>query len=532
MDALAIVQFGFAPALASALLHALWQDTLLAVAAWCALATLARASAALRHAVAMGFLLAMVLVPALAFVRFWQQPGTQVNAGLLPAVTAPRIDAIPGVFVQESGPVAGVLTLLWLLGVALMLLRHCGGLQLVGALARRPYVALPEEWLQRVEALQRALGISRAVTVRLAQDVVAPFTARLLRPVIWLPLALLTRLPAEQLEALLAHELAHIRRLDWLWNGVQCVVEALLFFHPGVWWLGRRIRQEREHACDDLAVAACGDAIALAEALVALERQRPSIPRLVLAAQGGSLMQRITRLISGSPLSGPPSRGRTAARIGLVVLLAAGVLVVAQAGISGSRPDLHISSTTDGVLGPGDVREITANGLDKQRTYRASVDAQGRLTEVYREDGQVRPIDGRVRAWVTEVSRLSAPPPLPPLPGAPPAPPAPPALHALPAPPEPPPPPEVAESVVFQSLLRVVAADPGVIAKLGSPVVLASKDVDGYINMVDDDTPHASADLDVSFALRGPKGQASVQVDAQLDDGQWSLDPVVFKSAR
>ena len=85
---------------------------------------------------------------------------------------------------------------------------------------------------------------------------------------------------------------------------------------------------------------------------------------------------------------------------------------------------------------------------------------------------------------------------------------------------------------MFQSLLRVVAADPGVIARLGSPVVLASNDVDGYINMVDDDTPHAGADLDVTFALRGPKGQAKVKVDAQLDDGQWSLDPVVFKNAR
>lgn len=196
METLAIGQFGFAPALASALLHALWQDALLAVAAWCALAALARASAAWRHTVGMGFLLAMVLVPAVEFLRFWQLPGAQINAGLLPAITAPVSGAIPGVLVQESAPAAGWLSLLWLLGVAVMLLRHCGGLQLVNALARRPFESLPTEWQQRVDALQRALGITRTVTVRLAQDVVAPFTARLLRPVIWLPLALLTRLPA------------------------------------------------------------------------------------------------------------------------------------------------------------------------------------------------------------------------------------------------------------------------------------------------------------------------------------------------
>ncbi|MGQ0799350.1 MAG: M56 family metallopeptidase [Pseudomarimonas sp.] len=520
MGALASVQFGFAPALAAALLHALWLNTLLAVAAWLALVAMARASAAQRHAVAMGFLLAMALLPTLAFLRFWQVPGTQVNAGLLPVVTAPRIEAIPGLFVQESGQLAGLLTLLWLAGVTLMLLRHCGGLQWINALTRRPYASLPADWQRRVDALRGAFGITRTVTVRLAQDVVAPFTARLLRPVIWLPLALMSRLSAEQLEALLAHELAHVRRLDWLWNGVQCVIEALLFFHPGVWWLSRRIRQEREHACDDLAVAACGNAIALAEALVALERQRPTFPRLVLAAQGGSLMQRISRLLSDSP-SGPPPRGRAGARIALIVLLSAGGLLVAQVGVSASRPELRITSTTEDELGVGDVREITATGLDKQRTYRASVDAHGRLTEVYHEDGQLRPIDDQVRAWVNEVSRLRTPPPPPPIPLPP--------LPALPAPPAPPTPPEVTDSVVFQSLLRAVTADPGVIASLGIPVVLAGNDVDGSIT-IGEGGQNAAADVEVRFALSGPKGSASVQVIGQRVEGQWSLRPVVLAS--
>jgi hypothetical protein len=103
-------------------------------------------------------------------------------------------------------------------------------------------------------------------------------------PVIWLPLSLLVQLLREQ-AALLAHELAHIARMDWLWNGLQCVLEFAVL-PPRGWWLGRRIRQEREHACDDV-VAVCGDAICWPKPRSA-PRHRHTTPRLVLAAQGGS----------------------------------------------------------------------------------------------------------------------------------------------------------------------------------------------------------------------------------------------------
>lgn len=515
MDTLALMQWSFAPALASALMHSLWQVTLLALGAAIALAALSRASAALRHTTAMGFLLAMVGVPMSTFVRIWQQPAVRINEGWLPAISAPQLDAVTGGFVQQSSPIAPWLALLWLCGVGVMLLRRFGGWRLLGALERHPFEFLPAEWQHRVDALRAAFGITRTVVVKLSADVVVPFTARLLKPVIWLPLSLLTQLPREQVEALLAHELAHIARMDWLWNGVQCVIESLLFFHPAAWWLGQRIRQEREHACDDLAVLACGDAIALAEALAQLERHRHPTPQLVLAAHGGSLMQRIARL-----LSGPPSRGRWGARAGLVVLVASGVLLVSQVGITGQgRPGLRIHSTTDGVLRPGDVREIRSTGLDTVRYYRGSVNAQGRLLEVYKEDGQVRSLDKDSRRWVAEVTRLSVPP-APPLP---PMPPAPPTLPMPPMPPAPPEPPAIVDEAVFQSLLRVVAADPTVVARLGSPVVLASNDVGGRIDIDAD-----GAEMDVTFALRGPKGRSNVHVDAELDDGKWSMDRLDF----
>jgi beta-lactamase regulating signal transducer with metallopeptidase domain len=520
MDSLAALQFGLAPALATALLHALWQDTLLALAAWLALAAMARSSASLRHAVAMAFLLAMLALPALRFVRYWQAPALAVNEGLLPAVTLPQVDGAQGLFVQASSPVALVCALLWVAGAVLMLLRHAGGWRLVSALEKHPFEVLPGHWQRRVDAMRAAMGITREVAVRLSQDVVGPFTARLFRPVVWLPLSLITQLPREQVEALLAHELAHVARMDWLWNGVQCVVESLLFFHPAAWWLGKRIRAEREHACDDLAVAACGDAIALAEALAQLERQRQPAPRLVLAAHGGALMQRITRLVSG-----PPSRGRWGTRAGIAVLVAAGAVLAVQAGVTGHmRPGLRIRSTTDGVLGPGDMREISAHGLDGDRYYRADVDANGRLTEVYKRGGQVRPLDANARRWLAEVTRLSVPP-------APPLPPPPPPLANLPAPPPPPAPPEppsITDAAAFKSLLRVLAADPAVVARLGTPVAMASNDVRGRLDFDGDAEPDGSANL--TFDLSGPKGRTTVRVDGDLSNGVWSLEPIQFVS--
>jgi beta-lactamase regulating signal transducer with metallopeptidase domain len=121
-----------------------------------------------------------------------------------------------------------------------------------------------------------------------------------LRPVILVPASALTGLSAEQLEALLAHELAHIKRYDYLINLIQTAVETLLFYHPAVWWLSAQIRQEREHCCDDLAVATCGDVLIYARALAELEQLRSLAPGLAVAANGGALINRIQRLI-GSP---------------------------------------------------------------------------------------------------------------------------------------------------------------------------------------------------------------------------------------
>ena len=487
MAPLAATQYGLTAALASALLHALWQGALLAIAAALVLRAMDRASAAARHNVAMAFLVATAALPALQALGLWQGPDA-TGDGLLPALTAPRTGGAVDSLVQQSSPVAAAVVLAWLAGVVLMAARHLAGLRALAAMERAAHAALPPALVQRLEELRAALRIRRPVLVRLSDRAPGPCTARLLRPIVWLPLSLVTRTPADQLEALLAHELAHIARRDWLWNGVQCVIESLLFFHPAVWWLGRRIRQEREHACDDLAVAACGDPVALAEALAGLEQARQPL-RLALAAQGGSLLQRVSRL-----LSGPPSRGRWGPLAVLGALAVAGALLVTQIALAGGQlPDLQVTASTAGELRPGDFRQIVANGIDGQRFYRASLDAQGRLTEIYRKDGQARPIDAGVRRWLAEVSSLSLLSPHAPQ------------AAGFAGPPD--------------ALMALIARHPAVLARFGAPAAWTGRPLNGNVRLHD----RGRGEADFRIELVGPGGIATAAVKAEQIGGAWTI---------
>jgi beta-lactamase regulating signal transducer with metallopeptidase domain len=379
----------FAPALAFALLHSLWQGALLAAAAALTLRAMPRATAAARHSVAMGFLVAMVLAPA-AQLAIYANSDAPLQPGPLLAV----LDARLGAFA------APLMVAAWVAGVAFMVARHWVGFRTIVAMERERYLDLPKEWLDRAERVRRALGAANTVAVRLSEAVVTPCVTHISRPIIWLPATFIARMPAKQLEALIAHELAHVVRRDRLWNGLQNAIEAVLFYHPAVWWLGKRIRQEREHACDDLAVAACGDAIALAEVLADLERARHATSRVRLAANGGALLQRVTRLLGETPLR---ARRGVLAMLGATAIVCA--LLMGQVGVGGGQPhDLHVESSTSGPLGPGDYREIRAIEDGIERYYRASVDRQGRLTEEYQENGRARLIDADVRAWLEGLS--------------------------------------------------------------------------------------------------------------------------------
>jgi hypothetical protein len=157
-----------------------------------------------------------------------------------------------------------------------------------------------ERWQEMLIQLTRRLQISR--TVRLCESIVAevPTVIGWIRPVILVPVSAFVGLSPQQIEALLAHELAHIRRYDYFVNLLQTAIETLLFYHPAVWWVSRQVRTEREHCCDDIAVELCGNVLTYARALAELEELRGDtvMPQLAVAADGGgSLLKRIQRLV-------------------------------------------------------------------------------------------------------------------------------------------------------------------------------------------------------------------------------------------
>ena len=127
-----------------------------------------------------------------------------------------------------------------------------------------------------LQKLGARIGLSRPVRLLVSALVQAPTVVGWLRPVMLVPVGALGGLPPEHLEALLLHELAHIRRHDYLVNILQSVAEALLFYHPAVWWVSVHIRAERELCCDDVAVSVSGDAFTYARALAQLEQYRPA----------------------------------------------------------------------------------------------------------------------------------------------------------------------------------------------------------------------------------------------------------------
>jgi len=187
---------------------------------------------------------------------------------------------------------------IWICGVSVFYLRALGGWLVARRLRRRGVCPAPDPWQRRLEQLGARLRMSKPVALLESCLAEVPVVVGCLRPAILLPVGMLAGLPAAHVDAILLHELAHIRRRDYLVNLLQTLVEGLLFYHPAVWWISSVIRTERENCCDDLA-AGEKNVLEYAAALTALEMSRHTADGTALAATGGDLVSRIRRLLYG-----------------------------------------------------------------------------------------------------------------------------------------------------------------------------------------------------------------------------------------
>jgi beta-lactamase regulating signal transducer with metallopeptidase domain len=245
----------------------------------------------------------------------------------------------------------------WLLGVACLSTRTIGGWRLVERLRRSAIVEPPESVRVNFARLCKRFDITRHVTLRISPSVAGPLAMGIVRSLVILPASALVALTPAQLEAVLAHELAHVRRADYLWNLMQTMVETLFFFHPAVWWLGRRLRRQRELCCDDVAVHSCADPLIYATALLRLEERRRQHLNLAMALDGhapsSGLRARISRVLDETSGDENPSGPLPLAAICAVFLL---VLLTVPQLFAGLRKNMQTeTATTAGSTSPASI---------------------------------------------------------------------------------------------------------------------------------------------------------------------------------
>lgn len=317
------------------LLHFLWQGTVVAALLAVVLARLRHATATTRYQLACAAMGLMAVLPLATWLILdgssWL-PSTHGSAGSVTRGISPS-DAAPELAAEAFNlPWRGSVMLVWILGAVGFGVRLIGGWWQARRLTERNVVPLGEPWAARLRELARRLEVSRPVRLLESGVVSAPLVLGWLRPVILMPVGLVTSLTPGEVDAILAHELAHLRRHDYLVNLGQRVIEALLFYHLAVWWVSERIRAERENCCDDLAAQAVGDGRVVARALVALAEREVGIPALALAADGGALGERVRRLLGAESVGGRTGIGRRLLQVaGVGLLVLGGAWAISQA---------------------------------------------------------------------------------------------------------------------------------------------------------------------------------------------------------
>ncbi|MVM32172.1 M48 family metalloprotease [Spirosoma sp. HMF4905] len=300
-------------ALGWTLLHALWQGFALVLPVAVTLHLLRNKSSMLRYRVSVLTLLTQLLASGATFI--WYYEPVVDNQPIAPSTAIHYARLVKWQTVTQNLPWhqqtqlflenhLSQFVLIYLIGVALFGLRLTGGWVYLQRLSKTATKPTTQNWTQLTNRLRSALAIKAVVQVRESARITVPMVVGVLKPVLLLPIGLATSLSMREIEAVLAHELAHIKRHDYAVNLLQSVVEVLYFFHPALWWLSARVREEREHCCDDLAVQVCGgNGRILAQALARVEELRlmnlDQTPALAMAfaSKRQHLLHRVRRVL-------------------------------------------------------------------------------------------------------------------------------------------------------------------------------------------------------------------------------------------
>jgi bla regulator protein BlaR1 len=402
-------------ALGWTVLHSLWQALLVTLVVAGGMILLQKQGARWRYRFANAGLLTIVALAGITF--FMSYYGAVETAIVLDSATGAAgtvhvVEQPAGfwqVFETYFNDHMPLIVVVWFMGMVVFLLRMLGGLAYVEYLKNRFTGELPASWQDQLEQLSNKLSLKRKVRLLESALVTVPMVIGWLKPVILIPVGAVNGLTMEQAEAVLAHELAHISRNDFLWNLLQSLVEVLFYFNPAVWWLSAVIRNERENCCDDVALELCENRLVYAKALVEIQEQNKNRkPGMALAFSGRrrQMLNRISRI-----LNHPQNKSKIMEKFVITSLLLLAVLGISMSeyrNVEKHEPieELSITAWVSDNDQFTETIEITATLAKEaiadvdtlpQGKNRLIVEREDEKMEVEIEDGQIKSlkVDGK-----------------------------------------------------------------------------------------------------------------------------------------
>jgi GWxTD domain-containing protein len=405
-----------AHAIAWTLIHFLWEGTLIAGGVALAVKICGAGSARVRYGLASAAMLAMLVAFGITLWQVWPR------AAVLVRDHSPHSPAMIAALLPASAPAPArdsrflFIAMIWLVGVCGFSLHSLVSWAAAQRLRRTGICLAPEHWQITLRRLAARIGLSQTVSLYESALADVPVVIGFLRPMILIPAGLLANFPADQLEYFLIHELAHIRRYDYVVNLLQSLTEDLLFYHPAVWWVSKSIREERENCCDDV-VRANGDAREYASALVALEQNRWTGRETALAATGGHLMNRIQRLLDTPRATGSPIVAG-AVLAAMVMLSAMAFPVIATKAQADSSYQRWLSEDVPYIITTAERSAFLALTTDAERSvfidqfWERRNPAPGAASNAFREEHYRRiayannRFNGSVPGWKSDRGRM------------------------------------------------------------------------------------------------------------------------------
>jgi beta-lactamase regulating signal transducer with metallopeptidase domain len=382
-------------ALGWTLVHSIWQLLVVAGVLWLALKVARKASPALTYGMAVGALMLSFLATLATFLYLWTRPEEVLSLSVDSVNSSPSMDweglLAQGIFWTEQN--LSLVVNFWLFGAILFLFRLISQFAEIRNLRK---TSLPFENLviqTLTDRLVATLGISRKIEIRTTGKAHSPLTFGVMTPVILLPIALVFQLSPAHLEAVIAHELAHVKRNDYLSNLLLSTLEVLFFFHPCYWWMSQSVKELRENAADELALKAGISSADLANALAeVLQFASQPPPELSLAAgkKRNPTLLRIKRML-GYPTENYPQTPLISIPMVLTLLLCAGLVASAPQDTAPMRASFEQNSERSDLVYLQDTTRNTGNDSSRTTLIQSSQEMDFTLTL---DDGKTYLIKG------------------------------------------------------------------------------------------------------------------------------------------